>query len=117
MNEQESRRKIEKKASLPIAPKKRGEAKEEPVSNKEKQVDLPSLFESKPDTETVSQGIEPQPQVQEVKLNIKYFKIASDAGKDAFKNVGDRVQKGELKWSHYCTDGTKGAHYYIEINK
>lgn len=32
-----------------------------------------------------------------------------------FKEVGDRVQKGEVKWSHFSTEGDVGYHFYLVL--
>jgi hypothetical protein len=108
MDGQENRRKVEKKTPPPIAPKKREEQKEKPIKNKIETVTHPELF-SEPTIEP------PKPTVKYYEE--KYVKIKSDATKEEFRAIGERVQKGELKWSHYCSDGPVGAHYYAEVKK
>ena len=44
--------------------------------------------------------------------NDKYVKVNSDAGQEAFRLIGERVQRGELKWGYYASD----VHYYLIIN-
>ncbi len=46
----------------------------------------------------------------------KYIRISSDAKSQEFKVIGDRVQKGELKWAYYTIENEKGFHYYIIKN-
>ena len=42
----------------------------------------------------------------------KFIRIAEDAKSEDFKALGDRVQKGEIKWNHYAVDGNKSYHHY-----
>lgn len=42
----------------------------------------------------------------------KYLKLNSNANKSEFQEVGQRVQKGELKWVFYAIDGDIGYHHY-----
>jgi hypothetical protein len=108
MDGKENRRKVEKKTPVPIAPKKREEQKEKIIQDKIETLVQPELFsETKIET--------PQSTIRYYEE--KYVKIKSDASKEEFRVIGERVQKGELKWSHYCSDGPVGAHYYTEIKK
>ena len=50
-------------------------------------------------------------------LDDKYIKISADAKSEEFKALGERVQKGEIKWSYYVMEGEKGFHYYIILKK
>jgi hypothetical protein len=42
----------------------------------------------------------------------KYHKLSSNASKTEFQEVGQKVQKGELKWVFYALDGDIGYHHY-----
>ncbi len=42
----------------------------------------------------------------------KYVKVNIDDGQEAFKIMGDRVQRGEVKWDYYAS----GVHYYLILN-
>jgi len=55
------------------------------------------------------------PIIEEKKSSEKYVKIAT--GSKEFSAVGDRIQKGELKWSYYSEENDKGYHFYLETNK
>lgn len=46
----------------------------------------------------------------------KYVKVLTTESSDVFKNIGDRVSKKELKWSHYSTENSIGVHYYLILN-
>lgn len=54
--------------------------------------------------------IEVKPKVKP--SNDKYVKVESDAGQEAFRAIGERVQRGEVKWGYYAS----GTHYYIILN-
>jgi hypothetical protein len=43
------------------------------------------------------------------------FKIAEDSPSQEFKTIGERVQKGELRWLYYAIEGNKGYHFYTII--
>ena len=45
----------------------------------------------------------------------KFIKLAEDATSEEFKTIGDRVQKGEVRWHHYAVDGNKNYHHYLII--
>ena len=42
----------------------------------------------------------------------KYVRLAEDATSDERKVITDKVAKGELTYSHYAFDTTKGYFYY-----
>lgn len=45
----------------------------------------------------------------------KYIKISSNETNDKFKELGERVQKKELKWSYYVIENLIGMHYYLKL--
>ena len=45
-------------------------------------------------------------------LDEKYVKISSDAKAEEFKAIGERTQRGEVKWAYYTIENDKGFHYY-----
>jgi len=47
----------------------------------------------------------------------KYIRIASDAPQDEFRLIGERVQRGELKWGYFASDGNKNYHHYLVVKK
>jgi len=51
------------------------------------------------------------------KLNLKFVKLCDGAKQEEAKEIGDRVQRGELKWSHFSVDGNKNCHHYLIIKK
>jgi len=47
----------------------------------------------------------------------KYIRLALDAKIEERKEFSDKVKNGELSLAYYATDGDKGYHYYLVINK
>lgn len=43
----------------------------------------------------------------------RYVRISSDEPAEKFKELGERVQKKELKWSYFTTENSIGMHYYL----
>ena len=43
----------------------------------------------------------------------KYVRISADEPAEKFKELGERVQKRELKWSYFTTENSIGMHYYL----
>jgi hypothetical protein len=46
----------------------------------------------------------------------KYIKISSNESSEKFKELGDRVQRKELKWAYFATENSIGMHYYLILN-
>jgi|LauGreDrversion4_2_1035121.scaffolds.fasta_scaffold414045_3 hypothetical protein len=46
-----------------------------------------------------------------------FVKIKLDSKKEDYALILQRVQKGELKWAYYATEGDKEYQYYLKINK
>lgn len=50
---------------------------------------------------------------KEVKVKEKKFvRVKANSTKDEYSAILQRVQKGELKWSFYGTDGETGYQHY-----
>jgi hypothetical protein len=47
----------------------------------------------------------------------RFVKICEGSKPELYKEIGDRVMKGELKWHHYALDGDKGCHFYSILKK
>jgi len=45
----------------------------------------------------------------------EYVRVSENAKNARFAEMGERVQKGELKWSYYAIDGNVGYHYYRKL--
>lgn len=45
----------------------------------------------------------------------KYIRIASDAPKEKFQEMGKKVMDGLIEWSFFAIDGDKGYHYYLVL--
>jgi len=46
-----------------------------------------------------------------------FVKIKLDSKKEDYVLILQRIQKGELKWSYYATEGDTPYQYYLKINK
>jgi len=42
----------------------------------------------------------------------KFVKLKASSTKEEFSTILQKVQKGELKWSFYATEGDTGYQYY-----
>lgn len=47
----------------------------------------------------------------------KYIKVPDNSPRDEVKVIGERVQKGDIVWSHYSTEGDKGYNFYKVLDK
>ena len=43
----------------------------------------------------------------------KYIRVATDAKQEETRAIGERVQRGEVKWAYFAGEGDKGYHYYL----
>ena len=64
--------------------------------------------------EAEKEDTNPEPKKRAKPSDDKYIRFSVDL-KDNFKAIGDRIQKGELKWAYYAIDGDKGYHYYMVL--
>jgi len=44
-----------------------------------------------------------------------YIRVSENANPAKFNDMGQRVQKGLVKWSYYTIDGNVGYHYYLKL--
>ena len=44
-----------------------------------------------------------------------YIRVSENANPAKFNDMGQRVQKGLVKWSYYAIDGNVGYHYYLKL--
>jgi hypothetical protein len=86
----QERKKVVKKPVTKVAPKKRPEPEPEPPK------------ERKPRAKASDD---------------KYVRVATNAKQEETRAIGERVQRGELKWSYYAGESDKGYHYYLVIKK
>ena len=49
------------------------------------------------------------------KNNREYVKVSENSKSSKFVEMGEKVQKGEVKWSYYAIDGNVGYHYYLKL--
>lgn len=42
----------------------------------------------------------------------KFIKIASNASRDEFNLIGERIKNSEVEWTHFAMDGEIGYHHY-----
>jgi hypothetical protein len=47
--------------------------------------------------------------------NPEYVRISENAKASKFNEMGERIQKGEIKWSFYSIDGNIGYHNYLKL--
>ncbi len=60
---------------------------------------------------------DPKPEKKVKKFDEKkYVKISSNEPSEKFKELGERVQKKELKWAYFATENFIGMHYYLILN-
>lgn len=45
----------------------------------------------------------------------EYIRISENSQATKFKEMGERIQRGEIKWSFYGIDGNVGYHYYLKL--
>ena len=55
---------------------------------------------------------EDQPKKEPKTKEKKFVRIKVNSTKEEFSTILQRVQKGELKWSFYGTDGETGYQHY-----
>jgi len=56
------------------------------------------------------------PKIRVKRKMYEYEKIATNAKSNLFHLMGQRVQRGEVKWAYYTTEeGDMGYHYYIKL--
>jgi hypothetical protein len=48
---------------------------------------------------------------------VEYIRLSSADKQDKWKETGDRVMKGELKYSYYAIDSGTGYYYYEILKK
>ena len=44
-----------------------------------------------------------------------YVKVSERSKPSKFKDMGDKVQRGEVKWVYYSTENDIGYHFYLKI--
>lgn len=44
-----------------------------------------------------------------------YVRISENSQESKFKEMGEKIQRGEIKWSFYGIDGNVGYHYYLKL--
>lgn len=54
---------------------------------------------------------------ESIKFDSKKFVRVKCGSAENFKGIGERVQAGELIWSHYAMENDIGVHYYSIIKK
>jgi hypothetical protein len=45
----------------------------------------------------------------------EYIRVSEKSKKSKFNEMGERVQRGEVRWSYYAIDGNIGYHHYLII--
>jgi hypothetical protein len=47
----------------------------------------------------------------------KYLKVPSTESNKKFKEIGEMVDRKELKWSHFVVENSVGMHIYLKLKK
>lgn len=47
----------------------------------------------------------------------RYVKVSTNSKSIKFVEMGQRVQRGEVKWAYFTTDNGIGYHYYLKLKK
>ena len=45
----------------------------------------------------------------------EYEKIAGNGNNNLFNSMGQRVQRGEMKWAYFAVEDNIGYHFYIKL--
>lgn len=60
----------------------------------------------------------PKPKSNKKPVNDNRYVRVSERSKTAkFVEMGEKVQRGEVKWMYYAIDGDIGYHYYLKLKK
>ena len=60
--------------------------------------------------------IKEPPKIRLKRRMYEYEKLAMNAHSSKFHDMGQRVQRGEVKWAYYTTEeGDVGYHYYVKL--
>jgi hypothetical protein len=90
------RKRIEKKSVVEIKPKVRGKNDITPKK-------------------VIVKDTTPQPKKPRVRLSEdKFIRVSLDSKPEERKDIGERIQRGELVWGYYGVDNDKGYIYYLE---
>ncbi len=54
----------------------------------------------------------PQKTARQSKRGGEFIKLLSNANRDEFNAIGERVKRGELQWAYFAIDGDKAYHHY-----
>jgi|LakMenE18May11ns_1017448.scaffolds.fasta_scaffold9286101_1 hypothetical protein len=49
--------------------------------------------------------------------NNSFIKITGDSPKEDFRSLGEKIQAGTLKWSHYSVENDRATHYYLILKQ
>ena len=55
------------------------------------------------------------PKIRLKRKMYEYEKLAQNAHASKFHEMGQRVQRGEMKWAYYTTEDDIGYHYYVKL--
>jgi len=108
MNKQDNKKRIKPKSIPKLEPKKR----ETNILKDGKKIDTTSISHK-----IILPSIEDEIETKQKKSEYKYLKLALNAPQNERRVLGERLQKGEIKITHYAVDGNNGYTYYIELKK
>lgn len=47
----------------------------------------------------------------------RYIRVSEKSKTSKFVEMGEKVQRGEVRWVYYAIDGNIGYHYYLKLKK
>jgi hypothetical protein len=65
----------------------------------------------------IEDPIEPKGATQIKIGNNSFIKITADSPKEDFRLLGEKIQSGTLKWSHYSVENDRAIHYYLILKQ
>lgn len=66
---------------------------------------------------TLAQAVKKPVSKKKKKEEDKYIRVSENANIKRFVELGEKVQSGEVKWSHYAIDGNVAYHHYLVLKK
>ena len=99
------------KKTTKVAPKKKVTASlSRKRSTPKKVVEMP--VKSPVDNLTV---VKAKPNKHRIVDSTKYIKISTNSKSVKFIEMGDKIQRGEVKWVYYTMENNIGYHYYLKL--
>jgi len=115
------RKKSEPPPILAVEPQPRKRVSQEPIKVEVKPLEKPKITKPvkvvKPIEPEGDDVIEHLPIGPIPRQTDKYVRLLTGSTPEEIKAVRDRVNAGELKYSHYSIDGNNGCYFYLVLKK